>query len=163
VAQPCLQPQQPPSSPPGRFRIKKLGRLFDLQVDNGAAALAQLQECEADRFQMILMDCNMPVMDGWTATREIRMLEQRRRLTTMHPRIPIVGLSASSVVSGKQQCLAAGMDDYLTKPVMAKDQIVNIAKWNCTLQQLTVGAGSGNCVKQCVTLRPEFRLKPQQR
>ena len=90
---------------------------------------------------MILMDCNMPMMDGWTATREIRLLEQKRRLSTVHMRIPIVGLSASPLEKAKPLGLEMGMDDYLTKPVKAKEQMVNIAKWNCALQWLTVQDG----------------------
>jgi CheY-like chemotaxis protein len=90
---------------------------------------------------MILMDCNMPTMDGWTATREIRLLEQKRRLSTLHARIPIVGLSASPVEKAKPLGLEMGMDDYLTKPVKPKGQMVNIAKWNCALHRLTVQEG----------------------
>ncbi len=64
-------------------------------------------------FDMVLMDCNMPVMDGFEATRRIRALERQNR--TGHT--PIVALTAHALDHIKQECLDAGMDDHLSKPV----------------------------------------------
>ena len=64
-------------------------------------------------FDMVLMDCNMPVMDGFEATRRIRALERQNR--TEHT--PIVALTAHALDHIKQECLDAGMDDHLSKPV----------------------------------------------
>ena len=80
-------------------------------VDNGKAAVEIL---ESQQFDVVLMDCNMPIMDGYTATRHIRQyeIEQGRR------RIPIVAMTANAAESDRQRCLAAGMDDFVSKPVV---------------------------------------------
>jgi PAS domain S-box-containing protein len=76
-------------------------------VDNGQQALELWQK---EEFDLILMDCEMPVMDGFTATRKIRELEKENR-------IPIIALTANAYEENKQKCLDAGMDNFLTKPI----------------------------------------------
>lgn len=78
---------------------------------NGAEALAMLTE---DRYGLVLMDCQMPVLDGYSATRRWR--EQEARATTRR-RLPIVAMTANAMAGDRQRCLDAGMDDYLSKPV----------------------------------------------
>jgi CheY-like chemotaxis protein len=65
------------------------------------------------RFDLVLMDCHMPEMDGFEATRRIRGAENGRR-------IPIVAMTANSMTGASEQCLDAGMDDYIAKPVSMK-------------------------------------------
>lgn len=77
-------------------------------ASNGQEALAQLEHATYD---LILMDCNMPVMDGYEVTRLIRNHEQHSSEHT-----PIVALTANALVGDREKCLASGMDDYLSKP-----------------------------------------------
>jgi CheY-like chemotaxis protein len=77
-------------------------------VSNGREAL---QALEQGRFDVVLMDVQMPVMDGWMATQAIR---ERERGTREH--IPILALTAHAMKHDQEQCLAAGMDAYLSKP-----------------------------------------------
>ncbi len=81
-------------------------------AENGQAVLALWQQ----GFDLILMDCLMPIMDGYDATRRIRSLER-----DAGRRIPIVALTANAMNDERDKCLAAGMDDYLAKPIRLKD------------------------------------------
>ena len=79
-------------------------------VDDGRAALERLG---AERFDLVLMDCQMPVMDGFEATRAWRRREAERGRV----RTPIVALTANAAVGDRERCLEAGMDDCATKPI----------------------------------------------
>ena len=80
-----------------------------LHADNGAEALAVLERSPVD---LVLMDCQMPVLDGYAATRRIREREERLGL----PRVPILALTADAFAEDAQRAAAAGMDGHLTKP-----------------------------------------------
>lgn len=89
--------------------LRKLG-CRPVIVHNGEEAVSMVQRQE--RFDLILMDCQMPVLDGYQATRAIRLLEQHREL----PHTPIVALTAHMFDGERERCLHVGMDDYLGKP-----------------------------------------------
>jgi CheY-like chemotaxis protein len=89
-------------------------------VDNGNAACKRVHECNYD---LILMDCQMPVMDGFEATARIRETEDGSR------RVPIIALTANALKGDRQKCLDGGMDGYLPKPVERQDLIDTINKF----------------------------------
>ncbi|MDK2972450.1 MAG: hypothetical protein PWP23_2205 [Candidatus Sumerlaeota bacterium] len=92
------------------YLLRKLGvTLCDLAV-NGEEAIRSI---ESQEYDLVLMDCQMPVMDGYEATRRIRAHEQAH--ATGH--IPIVALTAHALDGERERCLEAGMDDYVPKPV----------------------------------------------
>ncbi len=79
-------------------------------VENGRLAVDAVAR---ERFDVVLMDCQMPEMDGFTATRTIR---EQERSAPDHPHVPIIALTANAMEGDRTRCLAAGMDDYLAKP-----------------------------------------------
>ncbi len=89
-------------------------------ADSGRAGI---EACLAASFDLVFMDCQMPDLDGLAATREIRRREGGRRRT------PIVALTANAVAGDRESCLAAGMDDYLSKPVRRDDLAVVLERW----------------------------------
>ncbi|MGZ5161740.1 MAG: c-type heme family protein [Burkholderiales bacterium] len=91
---------------------------------NGREAVAAV---ERERFDLILMDCQMPEMDGFEATRKLRAMEAAAG--TRSVRIPIVALTANAIKGDRERCLTSGMDDYLAKP-FKEEQLWNVlVKW----------------------------------
>jgi CheY-like chemotaxis protein len=84
------------------------------------------------------MDCQMPVLDGYEATRKIRAME----VSDTNRRVPIIAMTASAIEEERRRCLEAGMDDFISKPFRAKDLKEKIDKWapETTGTALTVSA-----------------------
>jgi signal transduction histidine kinase/CheY-like chemotaxis protein len=101
--------------------LKTLG--FDVIVaENGAVALDAFAR---GRFDIVLMDCQMPVLDGYAATRHIRELEAR----TGARRTPVIAVTANTLAGDREKCIAAGMDDYLGKPYSVRELRPKLAHW----------------------------------
>ena len=98
--------------------VRKLGHSVDL-AENGERALEALRN---RRYDLVLMDCQMPVMDGFEATR------QARREPGLQS-VPIIAVTANVMQGDREDCLAAGMDDYLTKPYTLEAMRDVIARW----------------------------------
>jgi CheY-like chemotaxis protein len=99
--------------------LKNLGQQVDTAL-NGREALERLAQ---QRFDIVLMDCQMPEMDGYQATAEIR------RLDDSVAAIPIIALTANAMVEDRDRCLAAGMNDYLSKPVTLQMLREKLEQW----------------------------------
>ena len=93
--------------------LEAMGLSADL-AENGVHALERMREAEADRpYTLVLMDCQMPEMDGYECTRAIRRGDAGER----YAQVTIVALTANAMKGDRELCLAAGMDDYLAKPI----------------------------------------------
>jgi signal transduction histidine kinase/DNA-binding NarL/FixJ family response regulator/HPt (histidine-containing phosphotransfer) domain-containing protein len=88
---------------------------------NGKEALEQL---ERDAFDVVLMDCQMPIMDGYTA---VRILRQNEETTGKH--IPVIAMTANAMAGDREKCLRAGMDDYMSKPLNRALMEQTLRKW----------------------------------
>jgi PAS domain S-box-containing protein len=101
------------------YLLKKLGCAVDLASD-GREAVARVQE---QRYDVVFMDCHMPEMDGLAAAAEIRRIEGTAR------RVPIIALTASVMEDDRAKCLRAGMDDFLSKPIVLDDLAAALRRW----------------------------------
>ncbi|MFP3579007.1 response regulator [Arthrobacter sp. SIMBA_036] len=102
-----------------RSTVAKLGYDVDV-VPNGADAVAAVGKVQYDA---VLMDCHMPVMDGFEATGIIRSRENG------NSRLPVIAMTAGALDGDRERCLGAGMDDYLAKPVDAAELEAALARW----------------------------------
>ena len=103
---------------------------------NGVEALAAVARGPVD---VVLMDCDMPEMDGFEATREIRRLEQGQSTHTA-----IVAMTASAMEGDRLRCLEAGMDDYLAKPVRGPQLRATLERWRDATPGPAAGAGASS-------------------
>jgi len=102
--------------------LESLGLAYRL-ADNGRIALDRVLR---EAFDLILMDCQMPEMDGFEATAQIRA---RQREGLLPGKLPIVALTANAVEGDRERCLAAGMDDYLSKPFTRERLAATLGRW----------------------------------
>jgi len=103
--------------------LKQIG-IDSISASNGQQAVELYQ---SDNLALILMDCQMPVMDGYEATQEIRSLEAKKFDNDYH--LPIIALTANVFKEEKDACIKAGMDDFIGKPFKKKQIIDTIRKW----------------------------------
>ncbi len=101
--------------------LEKMG-MSVIVANNGATALEILEKNPCD---IVLMDCQMPIMDGWEATRKIR--EGSR--PGIDPKIPIIAMTAYAMSGDRERCLEVGMSDYLPKPVDYRSLSTKIEAW----------------------------------
>ena len=111
--------------------LRKLGYSAEI-APNGLAALEALRSIPYD---IILMDCQMPEMDGYDAAREIRKQEQgpSHGVEWKSP-VYIIAITANAMAGDRAKCLAAGMDDYLTKPIRLKELEAALGLWKAKTQ-----------------------------
>jgi signal transduction histidine kinase/CheY-like chemotaxis protein/HPt (histidine-containing phosphotransfer) domain-containing protein len=104
-----------------REMLTSLG--VDVHVaEDGEQALSVLATA---RYDLVLMDCQMPKLDGFEATRRLRAREREQRV----PRTPVVALTANAMQGDREACLAAGMDDYVSKPFTSVQLLLALRRW----------------------------------
>lgn len=101
----------------GKLILQRAGYRIDL-VGNGHEAM---EAHRAHSYDLILMDCQMPTMDGFEASRQIRALDR--------PQPIIIAVTANALAGEREKCLQAGMNDYLSKPFQAEQLISVVRKW----------------------------------
>jgi CheY-like chemotaxis protein len=101
------------------FELLTSNGLTVVVADDGAQALARL---EAEAFDGVLMDCQMPVMDGYTATPRLRAQTRFREL-------PVLAMTANAMTGDREKVLAAGMNDHIAKPIHVGDMFQTMARW----------------------------------
>jgi signal transduction histidine kinase/CheY-like chemotaxis protein len=105
----------------GEATLRKLGATVTVAT-GGREALAVL---EKQRFDLVLMDCQMPDVDGFAATRALRARERDAQL----PRTPVLAVTANAMPGDRENCLAAGMDDHLPKPIELQTLTALLVQW----------------------------------
>jgi CheY-like chemotaxis protein len=108
-----------------RLRLARMGQTVDIVADGRAA----LEAAQSRPYDIVLMDCQMPEMDGFEATRKLRAWEQTQRAAGANTApLYIIAMTASAMSGDREACLAAGMDDYVSKPVHADQLAAAIAR-----------------------------------
>ncbi len=104
----------------GMLILQRAGFVIDVVSDGVEAVRAHT----ARPYDVILMDCQMPAMDGFEASRQIRSLQSKQPV--------IIAVTANALVGERERCLQAGMDDYLSKPFQAEQLVAVVKKWTST-------------------------------
>jgi len=113
-------------NPTNQLVIEGLLRTLGVTVDiagNGQEAISALQSITM--HDLVFMDCQMPVLDGYEATQKIRT----EKMGIINTNIPIIAMTANAMTGDKEKCLDVGMDDYLSKPIVPAKVIEMLAKW----------------------------------
>ena len=127
--------------------LESLGCTADM-AENGVEVLCAFV---GGQYDLILMDCEMPQMDGYTATREIRRREAEKSLGDAaggRASVPIVALTAHAMEGSREKCISSGMDDYLSKPVSLEELKAVLDRWS-------PGAGPEEAICGCREPVPE--------
>jgi CheY-like chemotaxis protein len=104
----------------GKLILQRAGLEVDVVSDGNEAVEAH----RLNPYDVILMDCQMPTMDGFEASRHIRQLDR--------PQPVIIAVTANALVGEREKCLSAGMNDYLSKPFHADQLVSLVKKWGAT-------------------------------
>ncbi|MFI2433448.1 response regulator [Streptomyces sp. NPDC018693] len=115
-------------------------------ADTAADGIQALRMVEEGSYQAVLMDCQMPRMDGYSATRELRRQEQG---TGRH--LPVIAMTAGVLAEDRERCLAAGMDDYVSKPVTAGELEQVLTHWVHPARPQTDDEDLRACIEQRLT------------
>lgn len=117
----------------GLNQLRVLGCVADV-ANNGAEALSMLA---IKKYDIVLMDCQMPILDGYEATLELRRLEVANAAAgsmEAHQKTVVIAMTASALKGDREKCLAAGMDDYISKPIALEKLKSVLENWSAQLK-----------------------------
>jgi CheY-like chemotaxis protein len=152
-----------------KVAVKMLERL-GCRVDIAANGRAAVKALARTSYTVVFMDCHMPEMDGFDATRLIRAREAalaqgqnpvntRTGLSSASSRLPIIALTADALKGDRERCLEVGMDDYLTKPIRREELEAVLAKWvphpSSRPVAVRVSPSSGGGERDCAAIMHE--------
>ena len=109
-------------NPVNQLVAQRLLERHGCSVDVVATGTAAVHRHHTEKYDLILMDCQMPELDGYEAARRIRTANH-------HDRVPIIALTAQAFPGDRERCIAAGMDDYVSKPINAGQFIATVRRW----------------------------------
>lgn len=112
--------------PANQILVKRFLESFGCQVQIANNGLEAIEALQRQPYDLVLMDCQMPLMDGYTATGELRRLNSVAR---NGGRLPIIALTAHALADDRAKCLAAGMDEWVTKPFTRQELNLVLQKW----------------------------------
>ncbi|HEX5311115.1 hybrid sensor histidine kinase/response regulator [Aquabacterium sp.] len=121
---------------------------YGCMVDVAASGIEACNMVNMLPFDLVLMDCQMPEMDGYEATKQIR---QREADTQATHRLPIIALTANAMEGNAERCLAAGMDDYLSKPIRPEALLDKLSQWLPLRTESGVSAAQANAPESPAT------------
>ncbi len=131
--------------------LKHLGMNAEL-VQNGSEALAKLKQ---ESYSLVFMDCNLPDMDGYSICKAFREWE---KTNGSDRRTPIVALTAYAMIGDREKCMAAGMDDYLSKPLRGRELRAALLRWLGEAEKEDILPNQENRVEGSAALR-EIRIE----
>jgi signal transduction histidine kinase/DNA-binding NarL/FixJ family response regulator len=117
--------------PAGKRLMERMLARLGVEVQVVGTGLEVLRAAESSQFDAILMDCHMPEMDGFAATAAMRSAGWK---------LPIIALTANAMSGDREACLAAGMDDYLSKPIVAAELVRTLCRWLADRPAIAAGS-----------------------
>jgi len=125
-------------NPVNQTLAKRLLERFGLRVRIANDGIEAIEQWTLERPDVVLMDCQMPRLDGYGATEQLRALEASRGL----PATPVIAVTANAMPGDRERCLAHGMDDYLAKPYTPTQLREMIERWLATQRDARAAAGT---------------------
>jgi len=142
--------------PTNRLVVSRQLALAGYLCETAEDGVQGIERWNTGRYSLILSDIHMPVMDGYQMAQELRRLEQ----STQKPRIPVVALTAAALKGESERCIAAGMDDYLMKPVSISQLVACLQKWLPHTRPADQTKDLGTTTIPAAVLLPQVNLPP---